>query len=139
MQAGADDASGTTYYFVAADGDAGIIGWIANTSGTFAITDGSDEKLKKDIVTTEIDCLAKIKQLRVVDYKWAKIKKDALVHQGFIAQEMQKVFPNVVSTGPDGFLGVSPAAMVPYLTKGVQQLEKRIQELEKEVEFLKAA
>ena len=49
IQAGADDGSGTTYYFNADDGDGTNVGYLATTSGTFALTDASDESLKENI------------------------------------------------------------------------------------------
>ena len=45
IYAGADDGSGTTDYITCQDGDGTQVGYIRNTSGTFALNDVSDSRL----------------------------------------------------------------------------------------------
>ena len=52
----------------------------------------SDKRLKKDIINMEM-MIPKIKQLRPVQYTW---KADNLKADGFIAQEVHKVFPSFI-------------------------------------------
>jgi len=99
VQGGADDASGTTFYLTCRDGDGGGVGYIANTSGTFALTDPSDRRLKKDIVDTSIKGLETVEKMKVRDFEW-KQSGDKCTG-GFIAQELKEVFAPAVQ-GTDG-------------------------------------
>lgn len=134
VQGGADDASGTTYYFMCRDGNGDTVGYLANTSGTFALTDSSDVRLKKDIKDSD-DGLAVIKAVKVREYTKGENKGIT----GFVAQELKEVFPKAVTEFPpdsideegnpvyntdDGtpLLGVTKSALIPPLVKAVQQL-----------------
>jgi len=125
VQAGADDASGDTYYFRAEDGDGDQIGYIWNTSGTFQLVDGSDERLKENIVDTKINGLDLINALRVVDHGW--IKNDHYAIGSFIGQEVAAVLPEAARAGEDGMYGVSRERMVPYIVKGLQEADVKIE------------
>ncbi len=145
IQAGADDASGTTAYIDCYDGDGGQVGHISNTSGTFALTDVSDKRLKKDIVDTSVKGVETIDKIKVRDFEW--IKSGDKMTAGFVAQELAEAFPSAV-TGEDGAMedildedgnktgerikpmGVSRDVLVPVLIKAVQELSARIKELE---------
>ena len=132
--AGADDASGTTFYLNCKDGDGDTVGFIANTSGTFALTDVSDQRLKKNIVDTSIKGLEKINQLKVRDFDWKKSQEKSV--GGFIAQEVKDVFPqavietNTTVDGEENIMGVSRDMLVPLLIKAVQELSAKVKELE---------
>uniref|UniRef100_A0A6M3IDW0 Putative peptidase n=1 Tax=viral metagenome TaxID=1070528 RepID=A0A6M3IDW0_9ZZZZ len=136
IQAGADDASGTTYYLRCSDGNDDPVGYLENISGTFQLVDASDISFKKEIRDTQIDSLSGIKQVRVTDYKWAKIKKDAPWLHGFIAQEVQQVFPDLISKDENGKLGVAITGFVPHLVKALQQADDKIIALESRVASL---
>ena len=147
IKAGKDDASGTTTYISCADGNGDQIGHISNTSGTFALTDPSDSRLKKNIVDTTLKGVETVDKMKVRDFEWIKSgdKKKA----GFIAQELIDAFPSAV-TGEDGAMedildedgnktgerikpmGVSRDVLVPVLIKAVQELSARVKELENE-------
>mgnify|MGYP001388880723 CR=1 FL=1 len=142
---GADDASGTTAYIDALDGNGDQVGHISNTSGTFALTDVSDERLKKNIVDTSVKGVETIDKMKVRDFEW--IKSGDKTTAGFVAQELAEAFPSAV-TGEDGAMedildedgnktgerikpmGVSRDVLVPVLIKAVQELSARISELE---------
>ena len=99
LMAGADDASGTTRYFTCDDGNGDNIGYIANTSGTFALTDPSDSRLKKNIVDTSVKGLEAVSKMKVRDFEWKKSGDKCI--GGFIAQELKEAFAPAVS-GEDG-------------------------------------
>jgi hypothetical protein len=121
IQAGADDASGTTYYLDAYDGDGGQVGYIANTAGTFALTDVSDRRTKTNITNTEFtDARGTISALRVVDFN-RKADPDGPRITGFIAQEVNDVYPYAVTESRSGYLGVQKDAFIPLLVKAVQE------------------
>jgi hypothetical protein len=121
IQAGADDASGTTYYLDAYDGDGGQVGYLANTAGTFAVTDVSDRRTKTNITNTEINsALTVVESLRVVDFNRIA-DPDGPRITGFIAQEVDDVYPYAVTRGRTGYLGIQKEAFIPLLVKAVQE------------------
>tara|TARA_R100000808_G_scaffold23804_1_gene53355 strand:- start:387 stop:1640 length:1254 start_codon:yes stop_codon:yes gene_type:complete len=128
VQAGADDGSGTTYYFNADDGDGGNVGYLANTSGTFALTDASDESLKNNIRDTEINGLDTVNSIKVRDFEWKK--SGITTEAGFVAQELRESFAPATSEMPDGLLGVSREILVGVLVKAVQELSAKVEALE---------
>ena len=99
IQAGANDASGVTYYLNALDGDGDQVGYIENNSGTFRLVDGSDERGKENIVDTTVDGLATINAIEVKDF--TRKKSGERVSAGFTAQQMQAAYPAAVSQPDD--------------------------------------
>ncbi len=126
IQGGADDASGTTYYVNALDGNGDQVGYIANTSGTFALTDISDSRTKTNIQDTGVAGLETIMQLRVVDFN-RKADSDGPLITGFIAQEVQEVYPNIVTEGKNGYLGITKENLIPVLVKAMQEQQQELQ------------
>ena len=103
----------------------------------------SDRRLKY-VGTNNNDSLDKIKQLKVFNYTF---KKDPTKepHVGVIAQDLQKVFPNAVKKGADGFLTIRMEDMFYAVINAIKELdakyqaqEKRINDLEKRIEKLEA-
>ena len=134
--AGADDASGTTKYLDCFAGAGAAVGWIANTSGTFALTDSSDERIKENIRDTEIDGLDAINSMQVRDFEWKNSGETCI--GGLVAQELEPVFAPAV-TGEDGAMeedgrikpmGVSRDRLVPVLVKAIQELTAKVEALE---------
>ena len=56
---------------------------------------------------------------------------------GIIAQDVQKVLPQIVKEKRDGYLGVRHDRLVGLLVESVKEQQKQIDELKKEVEELK--
>ena len=88
--------------------------------------------------------LDKIRQLKIFNYTY---KKDTTKtpHVGVIAQDLQKVFPNAVKKGAEGFLTIRMEDMFYAVINAIKELdakyqaqEKRINELEKRIEKLEA-
>ena len=103
----------------------------------------SDRRLKY-VLKDNKDGLAKIKQLKIFNYVY---KKDTTKtpHVGVIAQDLQKVFPNAVQKGKDGFLTIRMEDMFYAVINAIKELdakyqaqEKRINDLEKRIEKLEA-
>ena len=89
----------------------------------------SDMRLKKDIETVEGDALPLLAQLRAVTYRWnAELESDP-THVGFIAQDIEQVFPEFVSTNADGYKTVAFGGLMPYMIKGIQELDIKVQSL----------
>ena len=97
----------------------------------------SDEREKKNIYTIS-ESLDRILELRPTKFTWKETSKEDV---GFIAQEVEKIIPEVIETSR-GFINtdndqerktIAYPKLVPYLVDTIQQLTKRIEELEKKV------
>ena len=84
----------------------------------------SDEKLKKDISTID-NALDKVKQLRGVDYTWKESEEKS---KGVIAQELQEVFPELVSESESG-LSVNYNGIIGVLIEAIKEQQKQIDKL----------
>ena len=113
-------------------------GYISQNGG---FTDVSDEREKENIVTIS-NATAKLKQLRGVYHTWKDTaNRGTDTYIGLIAQEVEAVVPEVVSTSnptslntPEsdtvGIKGVAYAKLVPLLIETIKELEARITTLE---------
>ena len=90
----------------------------------------SDERLKQDIepLSASRDILAGLEQLRGVTFHW-RASPDAPAEVGVIAQEVQKVLPEVVHELPSGYLGVDYAKLTVYLIEVAKEQQKQISSL----------
>ena len=86
----------------------------------------SDIKIKKDIENLTDNHLDKLDRLVPKSYKF---KNDGLEHFGFIAQDMEKEFPNLVSTDMEGLKSVNYLEMVPLLLHKINDLERKLEEI----------
>ena len=86
----------------------------------------SDERIKEDIRTID-DATGIVEQLRGVSY----VRKDTgKLGIGVVAQEVEKVLPQLVATDVNGMKSVAYANMVGVLIQAVKELSARIDELE---------
>ena len=98
------------------------------------ITGLSDINYKKNINKIEYT-LDKIERLNPVTFKWkqdSKNKKE--FYSGFIAQEVQKVLPEIVYD--ENPKKVTYIGLIPYLTKAIQELKIKNDELNYRIEKL---
>ncbi|MBI2798353.1 tail fiber domain-containing protein [Candidatus Saccharibacteria bacterium] len=87
----------------------------------------SDERLKTNILSID-DGLDKIMQLRGVTFNWVS-DPNGEQQDGFIAQEVQKVLPELVSTDTNGYQSLNKDGILAYLVKAVQQQQSQIDQL----------
>lgn len=92
-------------------------------SGSLVST--SDKTLKKNIKKCPDDILAKLLQLESKKFNF-KNEKDTKDYFGFIAQDVEKIFPSLVQKRSDGTLTLSYVEMIPLLLKAIQELHKSI-------------
>jgi len=92
------------------------------------VTAFSDERLKSNIVTVP-DALAKVTEMRGVHYVRNETNKDST---GVIAQELQKIAPELVLTAEDemGTLSVNYGNITGYLIEAIKELSAKVKELE---------
>ncbi len=89
------------------------------------ITCSSDERLKTNIEDLDTDTLDKVLQLRTVSYNWnSDPNGNRMV--GFIAQNLQPFFPELVTQNIDGMLSVNYAQMTPILAEAIRELDGKI-------------
>jgi len=101
------------------------------TTTTYATT--SDYRLKDNVIPMT-GALAKVAQLKPVNYKW---KADGSDGQGFIAHELQAVVPDCVTGEKDAinedgkprYQGVDTSFLVATLTAAIQEQQALIQSL----------
>jgi hypothetical protein len=90
-----------------------------------------------------MDVLASLQKLRGVYYNWdtslAKAKKLGDQREvGMIAQEVEKVLPEVVLTNADGYKSLEYEKLTGYLIEVCKAQQKEIEEQKKLSEDLKA-
>ena len=107
---------------------------------------GSDIRLKKDIEQVD-DVLDKLQEIRGVRYRYKADKETTRFNIGVIAQEVEKVFPELVNTMPsdpesdEEYMTVTYENITPILIEAVKELrvekdeqlarkDERINELE---------
>jgi len=113
------DSSNTNRFFVQNNG---------TTGGT------SDERLKKNIATARDGYLEDLGQIRIVKYNWNEQPEGTPKELGWIAQEVEQVFPQMISTDTEtGYKSVKYSVFVPMLIKAVQELTTKVTALEEQV------
>jgi len=98
------------------------------------VTTTSDIRLKTDIHTLE-NALAGVAALRGVRFKW---KKDGQPSIGVVAQELQKVYPELVSTAADGTKSVQYGNLSAVLIEAVKQLRNENAALKARLDSIEA-
>lgn len=99
------------------------------------LTENSDMTLKKNITPIK-DVLPKIRNISAYTYNWKDSRRDSAEQIGFIAQEIEKQFPQLVKTDDKGIKSVAYSNMVPVLLQAVKEQQGQIEELKKQVEEL---
>ena len=103
----------------------------------------SDRRLKNNIQPMARG-LERILQLRPVTFDHKNALSDthyaATNRMGFIAQEVQEVFPDLVLRipGPDSLLTIATHDMIPAMVKAIQELSAKVDDLERRNAALQA-
>jgi hypothetical protein len=107
-------------------------GWMFSQGGYI----GSDRRFKSDIKIIESP-LAKVLSLNGIVYKRAiehrVIKNDESKYLGVIAQDVEKIVPEVVKTLENGYKAVNYAALVPLLIEAIKEQQVTIEELKEKL------
>lgn len=118
----------------------------------------SDARLKTNITDIKSDALQKVQILRPVQFSWREIENKhtsdtASVkmmyfsedmdynrsHYGFLAQEVQKLFPELVHEDGEGYLSVNYVELIPLLVQAVQELSAEVETLKDAAKTKKVA
>lgn len=97
--------------------------WIAGT-----LTQNSDERLKKNIIQLD-GSMEKLEKIKGYHYNWKEADRDPGLQTGLLAQELEKVMPELVSSNPEGIKSVNYSGMIPYLLEAIKTLQHEIEEL----------
>tara|TARA_R110002049_G_scaffold228419_2_gene400569 strand:+ start:125 stop:2275 length:2151 start_codon:yes stop_codon:yes gene_type:complete len=104
------------------------------TDGGTSWTGASDESLKENIVELT-GALDKVKDYRCVEYNFIADETNSK-KIGFIAQDWQEDYSQVVSQDPDGNLGIQYTETIPVLLKAIQEQQTIIDDLKTRIEAL---
>ena len=131
------------------NGHVGINGYVSSTFWLYVTGDCradswltySDSSAKRDIKDIEVS--EKIKDLRPVQFKWKEDKYplrkpdtlykkviDNRINYGFIAQDVKKIFPDIVTEEENGELNLNYDAFIPMLVDCYKKMDNRIETLE---------
>jgi hypothetical protein len=103
-------------------------------SGATSWTGNSDERLKN--INSNIEgAVDKINTLRAVNFSW---KDDSTNKEnlGIIAQDIQKVFPQIIDQDKEGILGVRYTELIPVLIAAIQELNQKVNEQQQTINSL---
>ena len=119
------DSASTTLFQIFNDGNATLSG---------SLTQNSDQRLKTHIQSLDASSsLDAIMNLDPVSFTWIDPAQDQTPRMGFIAQEVQKIFPELVSTTsatrvtPDGTLGLNYIGLIAPMVESIKELARQVQ------------
>lgn len=122
------------------DGSSGVLAITGaiNSNGTVVT---SDLKFKKNITQIE-NSLDKIIKINGVSYDWKQeeykdMNFDSRIHYGVIAQDIEKVIPELVTESNNGNKSVAYTELIPILIEAMKEQQKTIENQKKEMEELK--
>ncbi|MGI6278309.1 MAG: tail fiber domain-containing protein [Patescibacteria group bacterium] len=110
----------------------------------------SDQRIKTEINTLS-GALEKITQLNPVTFKWKDDYRNSIntnlkdINYGFIAQEVQRVMPHMVTikdslsygdTTIEDFLNLDTSDLTPYIVKAIQEQQSQINNISQKVTLL---
>ena len=117
-------SSGSSYFGIKHSGSWQT--WLTTSNGSWVTS--SDSRLKNVLGQVENAC-DKLRSVQTVffDFKADPSKTRKL---GLIAQEVQAICPEIVTTGPDGHLGLAYQDTTPLLLAAIKELTARVEALE---------
>ena len=94
----------------------------------------SDERLKTNIVAIN-DALMKVNNINGVTFDWTQEARDGRDYRnhrdaGLIAQEVELVLPEVVTTRENGYKAVNYEKVIPLLVEAIKELSAKVAILE---------
>ncbi len=104
--------------------------WANGTAITAGLSTWSDARYKKDI-TQLTNALSDVMQMQGVRYNWKQSDFPDLNFPegqqiGVIAQDIEKILPELVFTSPDGYKSVSYEKLTPVLIEAIKEQQKMI-------------
>ena len=131
--------SGTTSPVAKLDVRGTISGSLIRSAGDVVAYYASDERLKNNIQEIP-NALEKVKSLRGVEFNWNELQDtypSGSLDSGVIAQDVQKVLPQLVRTNHGGYLGVRHDRLVGLLIEGIKEQQSQIDDLKLQIKEIK--
>ena len=102
----------------------------------YPIVQPSDSRLKDNLtpITNPVD---KIKSLRGVEFDWNSGEQVGTHDVGLIAQDVEAVLPEAVTTQEDGYKNLAYTKVIPLLVEAMKEQQTMIEALRAEIELLK--
>lgn len=101
------------------------------------LTENSDARLKINIHRIG-NSLQNLQQLNGYTYNWVAKDRDQSLQTGLLAQELQKVYPQLVKEDEKGILSVNYSGLIPVLLEAIKELNSKVEILENENKEIKA-
>ncbi|NDG54082.1 MAG: tail fiber domain-containing protein [Flavobacteriia bacterium] len=104
-----------------------------SAEGDIVAFSSSDKRLKENIQPIK-NCLNKVLSLDAIEFEWNNKQstysgKDV----GLIAQQVNKIAPEIVSKRDDGFYAMKYEKIIPLLVGAIKQQSQEIEKLEEEL------
>jgi len=106
------------------DGNATLMGNM--TANGILLT--SDERYKRDISLID-GALEKLIQLNGYHYYWKENINDPSLQSGVIAQEVEKIFPELVKKNEEGMRTVNYTGLIPYMIQSIKEQQEEVNAL----------
>jgi len=101
-----------------------------------SIFNPSDATLKKDIHEIWEEESNALMDIKPISFKFKDDVKSK-IHYGFVAQDFEKVYPNLVKNSEMGYKTVNYIELIPILVSKIQTLDAQIEVLKNEIYKLK--
>ena len=113
-----------------------ISGSQLEASGDVIAFSSSDRRFKDNLVVIE-GSLDKIGKINGYEFDWNNKQTAYKGHDiGVVAQEIEAVLPEVVTTRGDGYKAVKYEKIVPLLIESIKELQKKVEDIEKNCDCL---
>lgn len=96
------------------------------------VSSSSDARLKTDIRPLG-GALAGVQALQGHRYRFRPGQGPQGEQLGFVAQELEQVYPELVTTGPDGLKAVNYAQLTPVLVEALKEQQRQLEQLRAEL------
>jgi len=117
------------------DGGVGVAENI-HAGGDVVAYASSDERLKDNLQVIQ-DPLDKVGQISGYEFDWNEESPEWAQERGHdigvVAQEIQKVHPEIVIERTNGYLGVDYKRIIPLLIESIKELKQEVEDLKKKV------
>ncbi len=137
-------------------GDASAKLWISGNLKVNSTTYTSDQRFKENIqpINNQLSNLLRLKTYQYTFIQSERFVGDSLsvnankedhpdynfdsnLHYGLMAQDIEKIYPNLVAKDENGYLSLNYTELIPILISSIQEQNERISKLEEELNLLK--